>query len=220
MASSNGSWLGKVKGILGFCIGIFGAMAILGVFFKIMKLDNYELFMKIGFIGEAAAFVTMGILELLASFRGSDQSESPSAGLTSHDLLPSNFGKAVDAKLDAKLDEMLVHFATDIDRFRVEMNALSGEISHSRAAVSGMRSHLEQVSTADLAGDADRMGKGMAILGTEMASAGHAVESMRSDLELLAQRFRSFNTGIPSTNGKADKPPIGRSVSYESQIGQ
>ncbi len=200
----------KVKGVLGFCIGIFGAMAILGVFFKIMKLENYEFFMKVGFLGEAAAFVIMGVMELLSSFQKSDV---PAKGLAaSPDSFPSNFGKAVDAKLDAKLDEMLVHFASDIDRFRVEMNALSGEISHSRAAVSGMRSHLEQVSTADLAGDADRMGKGMAILGSEMASAGHAVESMRSDLEMLAHRFRSFNTGMPSTNGKADKPPVARSI--------
>ncbi|NNE34790.1 MAG: hypothetical protein HKN13_06120 [Rhodothermales bacterium] len=215
MARSKGGFLGRVKGVLGFFIGIFGAMAILGVFFKIMKLDNYEFFMKVGFIGEAAAFVTMGVLELMSSFAGSNSSQNvnevaPAAA--SGAALPSNFAEAVDAKLDAKLDEMLVHFASDIDRFRVEMNSLSGEISHSRAAVSSMRSHLEQVSTADLAGDADRMGKGMAILGTEMASAGHAVESMRSDLELLAQRFRSFNGGMPTTNGKADKPPVGRSV--------
>ncbi|MCB0719800.1 MAG: hypothetical protein KDD65_15235 [Bacteroidetes bacterium] len=212
MAKGQSGFFGKVKGVLGFFIGIFGAMAILGVFFKIMKIDNYEFFMKVGFVGEAAAFVTMGLLELLASFGASPQpAVHATAGGGSVDALPSNFAKAVDAKLDARLDEMLVHFASDIDRFRVEMNALSGEISHSRAAVASMRSHLEQVSTADLAGDADRMGKGMAILGNEMASAGHAVESMRSDLEMLAQRFRMFNTMHPNSNGLSDKS-VGRSA--------
>lgn len=210
----------RVKGILGFFIGVFGAMAILGVFFKIMKFDNYDFFMKVGFIGEAAAFIVMGVLELIGSFASSttNSTATPTTHGLVHDSSPSSFGKAVDAKLDARLDEMLVHFSSDIDRFRGEMNALSDEIASSRSAVSHMRSNLEQLSTADLAGDAERMGKGMAILGSEMASAGSAVGSMRSDLDQIAQRFKSFNSvpmasgHMPSYNGKVDKPPIGRSV--------
>ena len=56
--------LARITKVLGFFIGIFGALAILGVFFKILKYPNWELFMQLGFIGEAAAFVIMGCLEL------------------------------------------------------------------------------------------------------------------------------------------------------------
>src|SRR6056297_133147 len=60
--------LERIKKVLGFFIGIFGALAILGVFFKILKYPNWELFMQLGFIGEAAAFVIMGSLELGQAF--------------------------------------------------------------------------------------------------------------------------------------------------------
>ena len=60
--------LSRLSGILGFFIGIFGAMAILGVFFKILKLPYFVIFMVIGFVGEAAAFVIMGVFSLIGSF--------------------------------------------------------------------------------------------------------------------------------------------------------
>ncbi len=187
----------RVRGVLAFLIGIFGALAILGVFFKILKLDNYELFMKIGFIGEACAFVVMGILELMTNFALDPEKDAATAAAASgsdHIPLPSNLAAIVDAKLDARLDEMLVNLAGDMDHFRAEMSTLSSELAHSAGAIRHMRGQLESVATADLAGDAQALGQGMAQLGSEMASAGAAVEGMRADLDLMLQRFRGFNT--------------------------
>ena len=177
-------------------IGIFGALAILGVFFKILKLDNYELFMKIGFIGEACAFIVMGVLELITNFNHDPATEAAgsAAAAAPHMPVPSNFSAMLDAKLDTRLDEMLVHLAADIEGFRGEMTTLSAELAHSAGAVRHMRSQLESVASADLAGDAQALGQGMAALGAEMAGASSAVEDMRADLDLMLQRFRGFNT--------------------------
>lgn len=189
----NSKSFARVRGVLAFMIGIFGALAILGVFFKILKLDNYELFMKIGFVGEACAFVVMGVLELMTNFAHEPDAHH-AAATGDRSPMPTQLSAMVDAKLDAKLDEMLMNLAGDIDHFRGEMSTLSSELSHSAGAVRHMRSQLESVASADLAGDAQLLGQGMAALGQEMASAGSAVEAMRDDLDLMLQRFRGFNT--------------------------
>ena len=196
----------KLKGLLAFCIGIFGAMAILGVFFKIMKYDNYELFMKVGFMGEAAAFVTMGILELASSFGAQASQYSPANQANLVDGMPitTSFVKAVEAKLDAQLDIMLTSFSGEVEQLGVEMRALGAEMEHSRSSVRHMRTQLDAVATGDLAGDASRLGEGMASLGHEMAQAGTVVESMRDDLETMAARFHNFN----GTTHMADRSPV------------
>ena len=55
MSAHHSTRISRLSGVLGFFIGIFGAMAILGVFFKILKLPYFEIFMVIGFVGEAVA---------------------------------------------------------------------------------------------------------------------------------------------------------------------
>lgn len=197
--------LTKVKAILAFFIGIFGAMAILGVFFKIMKWSNYELFMVVGFIGEAAAFVTMGLLEL-TNLSSKNAKASGAAGAADGPI-PSGFAKAVEAKLDAQLDAVLGHFAGEVAQFSTEMRALGAELELSRLSVQQMRSQLDAVATGDLAGDAQQLGNGMASLGAEMVNAGRTVETMRHDLELMASRFHQFNA--PSIHGSGqDRGPV------------
>lgn len=205
---SNSKTFARFRGVLAFMIGIFGALAILGVFFKILKLNNYELFMKIGFIGEACAFVVMGVMELVTNFAHDPEHAAAADGGSAgtHVPLPSNFAKMVDAKLDARLDQMMANLATDIDHFKTEMASLSNELAHSAGAVRHMRGQLEGVASQDLAGDAHALGQGMAQLGTEMANAGATVEAMRSDLDMMLHRFRGFNTlQHPSA---ADHAPI------------
>ncbi|NND73090.1 MAG: hypothetical protein HKN43_16065 [Rhodothermales bacterium] len=189
----------KIKAILAFFISIFGAMAILGVFFKIMKYDNYVLFMQIGFIGEAAAFITMGILELLGTTVKTAESAS---GISSGDITPkvqeavvSTFVRAVEAKLDSQLDGMIGGLAAEFQQFTADMHALGAELNHSRASIQNMRNELDTVATGDLAGDAVRLGQGMSGLAKEMAVAGSTAESMRQNLEIMSDRFRQFNEG-------------------------
>lgn len=183
----------RIRGVLAFMIGIFGSLAILGVFFKIMKMDGYVLFMQIGFIGEAGAFIVMGVLELISGFMDHSGDSSQASRARDH-RLPSNFSATLDAKLDARLDDVLTDLAGDVEQFRREMNSLSAELAHSAGAVRQMRAQLESVASADLAGDAQRLGHGMAQLGAEMAGAGTTVEAMRADLEIMLQRFRGFNS--------------------------
>jgi hypothetical protein len=193
----------RIRGVLAFCIGIFGALAILGVFFKIMKVGNYELFMKVGFVGEAGAFIVMGVLELMTSWFQSPETDVTDRSRLGHMPMSSNFSAMLDAKLDARLDELLIHLAGDIDHFRNEMSALSAELAHSAGAVRNMRAQLESVASADLAHDAQVLGQGMAQLSTEMAGAGSAVEAMRSDLEFMVHRFRAFNAIQPTAEHQA-----------------
>src|SRR5690554_4820588 len=71
--------MNRLNGILGMFIGIFGALAILGVFFKIANYPGWEVMMAIGFIGEAGAFIVMGIFAMIAGFRGGmDQAQASS----------------------------------------------------------------------------------------------------------------------------------------------
>lgn len=201
----SGNWFHKVKGYLAFFIGIFGAMAILGVFFKIMKYDNYVLFMQIGFIGEALAFITMGVLELLGTMFSTGQSEAGAEDVTPANITPqvqeavvSTFVRAVESKLDSQLDAMIGGLSAEFQQFTAEMHALGAELNHSRASIQNMRNELDTVVTGDLAGDAARLGQGMASLSQEMAGAGNAAETMRRDLEQMTARFYQFNNGAAS----------------------
>ncbi len=203
----SGNWFQKVKGYLAFFIGIFGAMAILGVFFKIMKYDYYVLFMQIGFIGEAAAFITMGVLELLGTMVKSDDvvsQDGSSASITPQvqEAVVSTFVRAVEAKLDSQLDGMIGGLSAEFQQFTAEMHALGAELNHSRASIQNMRNELDTVVTGDLAGDAARLGQGMSSLSQEMAGAGSAAERMRQDLEQMTARFHQFNHG---SNGSAER---------------
>lgn len=211
MSGKTSTWYDRTKGVLAFFIGIFGAMAILGVFFKIMKYDNYVLFMQIGFIGEAAAFVTMGVLEFLGIFSTGGGSSTAVAASGSADITPkvqeavvSTFVRAVEAKLDTQLDGMIAGLSQEVDQFSDEMRALGSELALSRNAIHGMRAELDAVASGDLAGDAARLGQGMAVLGSEMAGAGQTVEVVRAEIENMANRFRNFNGGTAHNNGTHD----------------
>lgn len=203
----SGNWFPKAKGYLAFFIGIFGAMAILGVFFKIMKYDYYVLFMQIGFIGEALAFITMGVLELLGTMfttgESSNSEEITPANITPQvqEAVVSTFVRAVEAKLDSQLDGMIGGLAAEFQQFTAEMHAFGAELNHSRASIQNMRSELDSAVTGDLAGDAARLGQGMASLSQEMAGAGNAAETMRRDLEQMTARFYQFNNGNGSASG-------------------
>lgn len=199
--------LARITKVLGFFIGIFGALAILGVFFKILKYPNWELFMQLGFIGEAAAFVIMGSLELGQAFimeTPTDDEMEEGGTMASGDSgtpVKVSARKMIEKKVNDDLNVMMGALGKEIRQFGGEIHEMVGEMKRARVAVQDMRSKLSEVASGDLAKDAERLGKGMNSLGNEMSNAGSSVEQMRSDLEEMLQRFRKFNNPANGTQG-------------------
>ena len=192
MPNTSPDRMARLKGILAFCIGIFGALAILGVFFKILKLDYYELFMKVGFLGEAAAFVTMGVFELIGSFAARP------APVGSEAAVPARSGTKVremEARIKSEVDALFLALGEDAKRFQMEVRALGAEMELARGTIHRMRAELDQVASGRLAEDAGILGTGMSELGDEMRSAGSSVQRIRAELEDVAERFAYFNRG-------------------------
>ena len=200
MSHTSSQKLIRLKGLLAFFIGIFGAHAILGVFFKILKLEHYEVFMKVGFIGEAAAFVVMGVFELLGSMAPATAS-SPSSRTTPRSATQV---REVEARIKSEVDALFLALGEDVKRFQVEVRELGAEMELARNTIHGMRAELDQVASGRLAEDAGALGSGMNQLGSEMRSAGSSVQRIRSELEDMAERFSSFNLGRSGT----DRPPV------------
>jgi hypothetical protein len=208
--------LERITKVLGFFIGIFGALAILGVFFKILKYPNWELFMQLGFVGEAAAFVIMGSLELGQAFmmdtpeKGEDPSASSGGGVASSEQVEAgtpvraSARKMIEKKVNDDLNVMMGALGKEIKQFGGEIHEMVGEMKQARVAVQDMRTKLDEVATGDLAEDAERLGKGMNSLGAEMENAGTAVEEMRNDLDEMLSRFRQFNDPQVTPNGVSD----------------
>ena len=218
MASSTQSpRLARLTGVLGFFIGIFGAMAILGVFFKILKLPHYELFMAIGFIGEAAAFVIMGVFALINSFTAKQYEDMPASSPQRQaeplEVSPA-LKQALEKEVSAEVAKMIEALGSHVGRFSSEIEQVGGELERARDAIQTMRTELDRVASGGLAGDAERLGRGMQVLGGEMSEAGSAVERLRADLEEMATRFHHFNSvrpaphaHDPTTEGKIKKMP-------------
>jgi hypothetical protein len=201
--------LERITKVLGFFIGIFGALAILGVFFKILKYPNWELFMQLGFVGEAAAFVIMGSLELGQAFMMDtpEKGEDPSASSEQVEAgtpVRASARKMIEKKVNDDLNVMMGALGKEIKQFGGEIHEMVGEMKQARVAVQDMRTKLDEVATGDLAEDAERLGKGMNSLGAEMENAGTAVEEMRNDLDEMLSRFRQFNDPQVTPNGVSD----------------
>jgi hypothetical protein len=207
--------LERIKKVLGFFIGIFGSLAILGVFFKILKYPNWELFMQLGFIGEAATFVIMGSLELGQAFmievpsgdeeeQGASSANTSGAGEASGTPVRTSARKMIEKKVNDDLNVMMGALGKEIKQFGGEIHEMVGEMKQARVAVQDMRTKLNEVATGDLAEDAQRLGEGMNSLGTEMENAGGAVEEMRDDLDEMLRRFRQFNDPQVTPNGVSD----------------
>jgi hypothetical protein len=194
----------RITKVLGFFIGIFGALAILGVFFKILKISNWQLFMKLGFIGEAAAFVIMGSLELGQAFMmdtpsKGEEPDAPSssgggqAAIDPGQSVSASARQMIEKKVNDDLNVMMGALGKEIKQFGGEIHEMVGEMKRARSAVKDMRSKLDEVASGQLAEDAERLGNGMSSLGSEMESAGSAVQEMRNDLDEMLSRFQQFN---------------------------
>lgn len=216
-SSNTASWSRR---ILGFLIGLFGAAAILGVFFKIIKWDHYEIFMVVGFIGEAAAFVVMGLLELFSpsSEKGEAPEKAPDAAPVDTVAreaadevvaeLTTTMHRMVEEQVNENLSRMMLALARTTKQFSSDMHALGNEMQEARQTIEEMRGELEHVVTDELERDAEALGHGMRQLSSSVASTGALVETMQADLERMSRHFSGFNhppsptTDPSSVNGR------------------
>lgn len=217
MASAKSSKLiRRINGILGLFIGIFGALAILGVFFKIAKYPNYELFMTVGFIGEAGAFIIMGVLTLITSFMSSKEDERAAAG--SGLSISPDAGAAFEAALQETAAEFRSTLQSASQSYRSSMDAAATEF---RDSMQGM---LRDQLSADLEaasevvqGDVRSFGMEIRGLGEEMGRARNAVKSMSAemesvatgtladDAELLGSGMRQLSQGMSEAGSTVDR---------------
>lgn len=197
----------RMTKILGFLIGIFGALAILGVFFKVLNYPRWELFMHLGFIGEAAAFVVMGSLELGQAFMmdapaDEEGEESAPAGAgTAAPPAQTAARQMIAEKIDDDFEGMMEALGKEFQQFGGEIHEMVGEMKRARLAVQNMRTTLDEAATGSLAEDAEQLGEGMSSLGAEMESAESTVEEMHDDLDEMLRRFRQFNNSHVTPNG-------------------
>lgn len=208
--------LERTTRILGFVIGICGALAILGVFFKIVGGPYYQTFMYLGFMGEAIAFVVMGFLELGQAFTvdSSSDADASASAAPRADAPDAPDAREVartmmQEKVSDDLNGMMQALGKEVKGFGVEMAKMAEEMNDTRAALHDMRAKLDEVSSGRLAEDADQLGRGMSTLGDEMQDAGATVEAMRQDLDQMLARIRHFNNPSHSTNGTSQPVPDG-----------
>lgn len=182
MAVDKSKLLRRANGVLALLVGIFGALAILGVFFKIAKYPNYEIYMAIGFFGEAAAFIVMGLLAFVTSFVSSE-------GAAEGDKLA--FGADAGAAFDASLEETASEFRSTLqaasEGYRASMESAAGAFRESMHEMlrENLGANLEGV-VQSVKGDVERFGNEMRGLGGEMERAREAVQGMSSKMEAVA----------------------------------
>lgn len=215
--------LKQITKFLGFLIGICGALAILGIFFKVLQLAHYKTFMYLGFIGEAVAFVLMGLLELGQALfmdpseEAASDSQPQRAG---HQGGSASARRMVEKKVHENLNEMMGSLGEEVKQFGGEINGMTKEMRQARIAVANMRSTIEEISNGQLAENAERLAEEMSSLDEEVERAGTAVEKMRRGLDQMLARIHRFNDSPPGTNGVAEKSAQSREEAVHSQDSQ
>lgn len=214
-ARKSSKLLKRVNGILGLFIGIFGALAILGVFFKIAKYPNYELFMAIGFFGEAAAFVIMGLVAFFTGFSSVGDDEGPSGSSLA---FSADAGAEFEAALRDTASEFREVLQTASESYRASMDAASSEFRESMQAMlrDNLSTDLEGVALT-VKEDVQHFGEEMRGLGGEMARARGAVQAMSAemesvatgtladDVEMLGTGMRQLSEGMSDAGATVDR---------------
>ncbi len=181
----NRSFLSYLTPVLEFMIGIFGAMAIIGVFFKIQEYPNYEFYMQVGFLGEAAAFIIMGVFALLGGFFGRDRDvvEEDGRAASASGEVTASFRKVMDEKMNASLDAAMQSLNDEVHRFGGEMRAIGAEMEQTRGSVRQMRGEMNRMGEQGFADDAALLGESIKHMSGEMHAMGSQMERSRAAVE-------------------------------------
>ena len=206
-----------MNALVGLLVGVFGALAIIGVLFKIAKFDNWETFMFIGFVGEAAAFVIMGVMSFFASLEQSTYvveeeeiavgGEYGFAGYGSPEYADELHGAIKDqvrtevsrimGTIGEDLGAVSARFGEDSANFSREFRQMMMEqVAPQIATDLGQLTHQMGQAMGGLGEDVQRVSDEMRGMSSEMEQARGAVETMRE--QLLA----SANGNLPEDAAK------------------
>ncbi len=208
-----------------FFVGLFGAMAVFGVLLKIWKKPfwgavspetgqtMYEIFMPVGFLGEAIVFIIMGFMKGDAFIEvypdEQDQADEEEVA-SSHDgiivnmQLPESLKELIEEKvstqLDGKVSELTKLLVSDVEKTRnllSETNTINtkildvasslGDLSGKIKTVSESLGAFEKVNAAGLSENASNVSE-------RLSSANTELKTFEEEMKKLAARFKNFNS--------------------------
>ena len=205
-----------------FFVGLFGALAILGVLLKLWKPAPFwglvtkeegqalfQIFMPIGFLGEIVVFIIMGFMkgdEFVEVYpdemEGEEEEEHPS-GIVVNMELPDTLKELIEDKvaqqLDGKVSELTNLLVEDVEKTRgllVDTNEINSKIQGVAQSLADFTEKMKTVS--------DRLGEfenvNAAGLSTNansvserLETAGGELRAFEDEMKKLATRFRNFN---------------------------
>lgn len=197
MAEAQSKSMSRVNGFIGLLVGVFGALAIIGVTAKILKWDSvlgfdYNDVILVGFLGEAGAFVAMGVLALIQGLaaKGAPTKALGAAGeplLLNSPEKSEEFYRQVQEIATTEVRRIFGTMGEDYKRMNAEVHqALVASVK------SGISTELSQLTTGlgqvmgELSGDVQKFGSEMRGMSQEMSQARTSVAQMRQTLTQTA----------------------------------
>ena len=208
-----------------FFVGLFGAAAVFGVLLKIWKKPfwgmispetgqaMYDIFMPIGFLGEAVVFIIMGFMKGDAYIEVDPDEQDDSAaeeevsqhgGVIVNMQLPDSLKRIIEEKVSAQLDnkvsELTNLLVSDIQHTR---NLLS-DTNQMNSRIVEVAGNLNDLSTkirsfGDSLGEFEKINssnisKNAAAISNKLESANNELQVFEDEMKKLANRFRNFNS--------------------------
>jgi predicted nucleic acid-binding Zn-ribbon protein len=201
--SKTSSPLRSIVPYVEFFVGIFGAMAIIGVFFKIQQYPGSEIFMILGFMGEAAAFVVMGSLALLTHFFGADAAAGEEEAAATGQAAIRN---VMEERLGDELEPVMESMAQEVERFGEQMSEMSSEMARTRSALDQMHEALGEAADGRLAERAHALGDRMEEMHAQLQQSGAKIEGAYAALEQMeAGLSRAADGTLPEDAERLEK---------------
>ena len=205
-----------VNAIVGLLVGVFGALAIIGVLFKVAKLPNWEVYMYIGFLGEAAAFVIMGIMGARGSLQqreyvdevvGPVNGEVGFSGYGSPDYA-DELHSAIKDQVRTEVSRIMGTLGSDLEAVSARFGEDSANFSREFRAML-MEQVAPQIAT-DLGSLTHQMGQAMGSLGEDVQRVSDEMRGMSSEMEqargavgtMREQLLASANSTLPEDAAK------------------
>lgn len=210
-----------------FFVGLFGAMAVFGVLLKIWKkpfwglispetgLAMYEIFMPIGFLGEAIVFIIMGFMKgdaFIEVYPDEQDQVDESEALSEHERIVVNMQlpdslkelieEKVSAQLDGKVSELTKLLVADVEKTRNllnETNTINSKILDVASSLSDLSGKIKSVSDslgAFESVNAAGLSENASNVSERLLSANTELKVFEEEMKKLAARFKNFNSAV------------------------
>lgn len=210
-----------------FFVGLFGALAVLGVLLKIWKKPfwglvspetghaMYEIFMPIGFLGEAIVFIIMGFMKgeaFIEVYPDEQDQVDESEALSEHERIVVNMQlpdslkelieEKVSAQLDGKVSELTKLLVADVEKTRNllnETNTINSKILDVASSLSDLSGKIKSVSEslgAFESVNAASLSENASNVSERLLSANTELKVFEEEMKKLAARFKNFNSAV------------------------